>query len=756
MAIKRSILSIIFIFSLVSLFAQEHQTVKIHIPFKNFQELLASESALVGLPYTEFDRILKTIEAADKEKLERKLNGYALVKSSYHGVFLNKGFQFKASLKYILKGDKFKKIPLFFSDISMTSLKNSKGENLSLVPPENISRPYSFITRQSGEVEFEIDFFVEVKDKYPRGFSFQVPLCPITTLKLSHPEPNMEFQCPEARVFKEGKTAVDNVFLAYLSPTRRIRVNFQERVKTIEPVKREVEKRLAPQKARVYMESLNFGMVSDGLCQVQSRIFFEIHQGELESLTFNIPKNALILDLEGKRKVHWKVLDKKKSEQLYQTILVELLGRMTGKFFLNLSYEVAFEVKDKKFIVPIPKNEDYTRNSGMIALGTSENAELRALNFRNLKQADIADFQSRWDRLGNIKDFESNLDANASKHLVLAYSFSSEDAELELSFQRHEEVRVMTTAIDNCYALTLLTRDGHLVNQLVYRIRNSNQQFLQVLLAEGEKLWSVKVNGKPVKTGKDKEGRLQIPLIKSPRTNQQLLAFPVELTYYQKCAPLRRSLGGIELKLPKMFLRISSLEWRTYIPVEYKLYSIAKSNVLRREGRFSFSPPGSLNNATSPYSSQNRLNQMDPIEARQLDSILDSFKRGGVLPVKIKLPGTDNYYQFHKDLLESDKPQPFVRVRYCGLVFLETLKVCLFIAGFFFVLGLFRIIFIQFSISLGSLLFILGLIVYLVIIELAIPTQYFVHGLFLAILAHIIYLLLRFLTPELPAETTST
>lgn len=109
---------------------------------------------------------------------------------------------------------------------------------------------------------------------------------------------------------------------------------------------------------------------------------------------------------------------------------------------------------------------------------------------------------------------------------------------------------IVDTIADRADALLSLQDSGEELARMRYSVRNNRKQFLRMILPEGARLLWVSVERKPVSP--TQVGReVWIPLLKSVRTLEGLLSFPVEIVYVRSGIPVAGA-GQRKIVLPEL------------------------------------------------------------------------------------------------------------------------------------------------------------------------------------------------------------
>jgi hypothetical protein len=115
----------------------------------------------------------------------------------------------------------------------------------------------------------------------------------------------------------------------------------------------------------------------------------------------------------------------------------------------------------------------------------------------------------------------------------------------------------------------LMSADGKELVQARYAVRNNQRNFVKVTLPSGATVWSVALDGKPVRPGKSPDGSLLLPLEKS-RGGEDEPAFAVEILYLTKATKWDEK-GKEKVTLPALDLPISRTGMLLYYPPLFHL-----------------------------------------------------------------------------------------------------------------------------------------------------------------------------------------
>ncbi|MCU0878555.1 MAG: hypothetical protein MUF06_12280 [Pirellulaceae bacterium] len=168
-----------------------------------------------------------------------------------------------------------------------------------------------------------------------------------------------------------------------------------------------------------------------------------------------------------------------------------------------------------------------------------------------------------------------DLTAILGNRITQAYQVTESAANPSLTFRLRER-QVAATAqarIDLATTLLVVDASGAYRGLQQYRVTNATEQFLEVELPAGSRLWTAMVAGQPVKPAKPAaggaaipSGHVRIPLIK---TSEGEADYPVELKYGGRMVELR-SLAEVQFPLIKTVnINVELSKVRLLLPAEF-------------------------------------------------------------------------------------------------------------------------------------------------------------------------------------------
>ncbi|MFC2091513.1 hypothetical protein ACFLTD_01935, partial [Elusimicrobiota bacterium] len=165
--------------------------------------------------------------------------------------------------------------------------------------------------------------------------------------------------------------------------------------------------------------------------------------------------------------------------------------------------------------------------------------------------------------------------------MLYGFKYLRHPYNLTMEIKKHKKVTVPMSTIDSGSAVTLFTEDGKIVHRLVYEVRNSAKQFMELGLPKKADIWTVFVGGNPVEASINSDGKLLVPLIRSRQENNVLKTFNVEIIYCLTEEKFTEA-GLKNSALPAVDIIISQMIWSVYMPSDYR-YLYFKSTLEKEE-----------------------------------------------------------------------------------------------------------------------------------------------------------------------------
>ena len=73
--------------------------------------------------------------------------------------------------------------------------------------------------------------------------------------------------------------------------------------------------------------------------------------------------------------------------------------------------------------------------------------------------------------------------------------------------------KILDAIINRCQLTSVLTKEYHTTNEMIYEIQNNGRQFLELTMPEKSKIMSLSVDGKQIRhSRRESDGMVLIPL----------------------------------------------------------------------------------------------------------------------------------------------------------------------------------------------------------------------------------------------------
>ncbi len=580
----RTLVRVIFVFlilfsllSLFSLYAQEalndKESSEVRISWEEFRKLLKIDTDEIKLSWDEFKKLLAQtgqdvkIEYNIKDgmvvltreqfkALLEKMKGpdvtiitppgdYLITKAEYKGVMDESSTTFNVTFDLeIFKKDRkdYPKIPLMPQGVALRDIK--LDGNSTLVMVEN--GWYVLTTDKFGQHKVTLSFSIKSElDKGPDVLNLTIPRTAITLFNIDIPLTDARIEIPQAKYMTVSRKGRYASVSAVLSTTTNISLK----------VHRTIVKKKKSVPAKIYAETLNLLSVEDNALRVTSKFKLNILQNSISSIKLNIPEGYSVLYVQSDN--YQEIRDWSTEVAGGKNVLiVPFGGDKEGAVTFTVTAEKIFTEDENEISFKGFQVIKSVRETGFLGIEKKSAAEAEIVNNENI---DIVDIQELPYELVNM----------SARPLILGLRYLRHPFSLTLKITKHKELPMVNTVIDNASVMSVLLAEGKVISRVVYTMRNTGKQFLQVSLPEGAAIWSLYVDGKREIPSKNKEGKFMIPLVRSKIFGEDIASFEVDILYYYKNKSLP-IVGSKKLLFPKIDVVISKMLWSCYLPLEYK------------------------------------------------------------------------------------------------------------------------------------------------------------------------------------------
>jgi len=571
------------------------------------------------------------------------ISSYAIYKTDYQAEIEEDVVTVKGNVLFEIFKRGWTQLPLVRSNVGLIDVSINKGA--SFVTEQG--GKYYLMIDKPGRYNLDIEFLIKAnreREAGPGSFNFEVMPAPISQFEFTMPESGVEIFVEPAIKLELKSEPKKTIAWAVMPNTNSITVRWTKALpkETIAQVKLE---------PKVYADTATYASVGEGFIRCQTSLNYSILQSEISNLRVVLPEDVSVLEVRSQDLRDWKVTNK----EGLQYLDVYLNFGVKGNYILNLSYERKIGEGSVVAQLPWVKAIGAEREKGFIGLAASTNVELAVNKIEHVTQIDI-------------RELPPAIWSSTLNPILLAFKYSNHPYSIAIDVTRHEELAVLVATIDSADYVSLLTDEGKILTKATYQVRNNVKQFIRLVLPKQATLWSVFVAGKPVKPGKDKNGDILIPLEKSQLSGESLTQFPVEIVYLDKF-PKMGLAGNLKLRLPQTDIPVNTLNWFTYLPLDYAYFNFGGDVKPSKRGIHiyteSISGVGEMKKeAAAGYRGAHDLStQYAQQQAQVPKEEFWTAQMKGVLPIKIDIPEQGRLYSFSK-LLVTEKESPWLSVSF--------------------------------------------------------------------------------------------
>jgi hypothetical protein len=462
---------------------------------------------------------------------------------------------------------------------------------------------HTWITRQAGTVRLELDLVVPRRG--PRGaieYDFAVARTPMTRFSCTLPRADLAPRLDAAitsSVTNEGRSMR---LEAMLRPATRIHmVGFKE-IGGDGPTRQ----------ARTYVESMNLLSLHGRGQELFSVIRYTILYAGVRSFSVLVPRGATVVSADGKGAFAYDLERRPDGTLLRGETAFPI--RDTFELSLRLRRSSPHKRRQHAFDVPLPRCLGVERDAGWLAVEVPGKLRLREQDRGGVAAVDV-------------RQLPPELLRSAVSPILGAYRFHGKHRRLRLATTRLPVQIAASTSIDRARAFSVVSREGKVLTELRYTLRNRTRRSLVLGMPAGARVRSVLLDGQPVNPSRDSAGRLVLPLSRSARDGARLRGITTQVVFEHEVGPLSWA-GRPKLELPRVELPISTLVWSAYLPAR-NLYGDLRSGGRGGEvlchGHASWRRPKDLPSAPA-----------DRLAGVASDGLIGAG--AGAAPVRIRLP----------------------------------------------------------------------------------------------------------------------
>ena len=283
---------------------------------------------------------------------------------------------------------------------------------------------------------------------------------------------------------------------------------------------------------------------------VTARVGLEVLQGSATSVALQLPAGLIVNQVHGAHVADWDVQGSTLAVALLERVQQQTAFVVTGEFHPQPSGRVE---------LPLLRMVAAERESGAVAVEVLGAGEVTRHEARGLDPTDPSE-------LGDLL-------AGRTSPAIVAFRYRGDQAgtprALALMLTRYAPQEVLLAAVDEARYRAIVGEDGRTLVEGRLAVRNNQRSFLGLTLPAGAALWSVAIDGRPVRPGNGPKGSLLIPLQKR-RAGTDAARVVVSVMYVDK-APVWGADGEWRLTLPAIDLAVSQTGLTVHHSPRYRL-----------------------------------------------------------------------------------------------------------------------------------------------------------------------------------------
>ncbi|MBN1780380.1 hypothetical protein JW948_04585 [bacterium] len=598
---------------------------------------------------------------------------YLITKALYRGRMHDESTAFEGIFTvHVLKKEGYVRVPVLPQNMALESVTIDHKD--ALVISENGF--HTLLFKAPGTYQVRTLFSIQSSlDKGPHRIDLNIQKTPMTLLELTIPMKNIDVEIPQAqhltKTVRDSRTQIASV----LTPGNQISIRWRKQLAVTEKIP-----------PKLYAEMHHLISIEDDALKTGTDVILNILHSEIENVRIAVPEGMNILSVSGEGVGEWQEI----TESGRRILIVPFTYSKMGQMIISMLSEIPFSAHDLVAVFKGLQVPDAVRETGFIGVELNTSAEIKVTESSEVEPIPIEKLPSR-------------LYEKSRKPMILGFKYLRHPYHITLGIEKHEKIAVPMATIESANAVTLFTEDGKVVHRLVYQVRNSAKQFIELTLPETADIWSVFVGDEPVESSVNRDGDLLIPLIRSRSVNNRLEPFPVEIILCAVREPFS-TVNNLNVTLPGADLLTSQIMWSLYLPNDYQYMgfesTLEKEEMLRditvfKNTRRTFDDRArqKLLGSSSPESRElpaEELQQMYegreykskfrnvPMDEEQMQSQVENELRfsqrlddlvrqepagpsagavsTGVLPIQIRIPTSGQVYRFAKTIVKPEDP----------------------------------------------------------------------------------------------------
>ncbi|HEX9974389.1 MAG TPA: hypothetical protein VGD14_20135, partial [bacterium] len=454
----------------------------------------------VVLSREEFNKLVSQMKPPSGTDMQPPFE-YLITKAIYSGKMEQDNSEFTGIFQiHVLKEGKYLKVPILPQTIALKDV--SINEKQALIVSEN--GYHQIVLSKPGEYVVSARFSLKSSlKKGPHKIDLSIQQTPITLLNLELPLQDIDVEIPQAQQLLTSTKNNTTTVSAIITPGNLMSIRWRKKVA--------VQEKIPP---KLYCEVYHLISIEDDALKINSDINYNILHSEIDGVRLAIPEDINVLTVSGEGVGEWQEI----IQQEQRLINVPFTYSKVGTITIRMTAEKPLSEQGQANAFSGIRVLDTVRETGFIGIELNTSAEVKITESDGLERV-------------AVQKLPGSLSNKSMKPLMYGFKYIKHPFSLVLDIEKHEKIGVPIATINSANVVTLFTEDGKIVHRLIYQVRNSAKQFLEIQLPPNADVWSVFVGNDPVESSMNNQGKLLVPLIRSRSVNNRLDTFPIEVIY---------------------------------------------------------------------------------------------------------------------------------------------------------------------------------------------------------------------------------
>ncbi|GAM18759.1 hypothetical protein SAMD00019534_019340 [Acytostelium subglobosum LB1] len=589
------------------------------------------------------------------------------------------------------------------SSITVDSGRNHNSDGISVgacIVTQANAPAYQLYTSHAGIYHVKLTVHVPYLTIKKTGMELQIPSSSNNSISFQVPHANanikifnsfMDVEATDQWLERAGKE-VPNYTVTFAKLPNETTLRAQWTIKTeTAPVNNNNNNKIDASKVQkppniVVVQNI-LGSIGEGLLILKSQIGYKIISGIVSLFNIKVERNVNIISVDGEAIKKWEVNEPADPKSSHRVLTVYLDYGVESDYTLtvNAEYNMGSTTADVSIPTMFCIGDDITRQRGYIAIEARTNVEISELSSNSLDAMDV-------------QELPRELSSLATHPILLSYKFLDPLFQLQLRVKKNRDVQVLVSICESAHFITTMSNTGKTIHQYILSIKNTQKQFVRLQVPFNFCLWSTLMDGLPIRPSyidnpaSPDTPFLLVPLLKAGNPAQHDVNKPVQLEIVlleNEVRNISGQSGHLRFTMPKMDLPLRAAYCTLYLPESIKAGK-SEGN-LKCVSYFTSDPPQSIT-SPNPSDYQDYSRNDDMVNRRSsisydrhssnnyankagggLFSNFSSYEKkpslnkarkeggvkGGVIPVRVEMPTTNNAHLYEQILLSGEKDLSF-------------------------------------------------------------------------------------------------